>query len=92
VLHDSISQLGRRGAGPRKGTAVHFRRPTKGVRDIVRCGMAMSIVPTVIAIAGGLPQLRDGVVIGSIGVSGLTSAEDVPGRPSRRPTARRVPL
>jgi uncharacterized protein GlcG (DUF336 family) len=36
----------------------------------------LSVSSDVIALEGGLPLLQNGLVIGSIGVSGMTSAED----------------
>jgi len=80
VLHRlDQSNLGAVALAQRKAeTAVRFRRPTKVFEDIVAGGgmRLLSIASDVIALEGGLPLLRDGLVIGSIGVSGLTSAED----------------
>ena len=57
--------------------AVHFRRPTKAWEDRVLAGFpnAMSI-PGVVAAEGGVPLAVDGQIIGAIGISGGTSAED----------------
>lgn len=59
-------------------TAVRFRRPTKVFEDIVAGGgmRLLSVAADIITLEGGLPLLKDGFVIGSIGVSGLTSSED----------------
>ncbi|HVY28978.1 MAG TPA: heme-binding protein [Polyangiaceae bacterium] len=59
-------------------TAVRFRRPTKVFEEIVAGGgmRLLSVASDIIALEGGLPLLKDGCVIGSIGVSGLTSGED----------------
>ena len=59
-------------------TAVRFRRATKAFEDMVAGGglRLLSVASDIIALEGGLPLLKDGLVIGSIGVSGLTSAED----------------
>lgn len=59
-------------------TAVRFRRPTKVFEDIVAGGgmRLLSVASDIITLEGGLPLLKDGFVIGSIGVSGLTSGED----------------
>jgi len=59
-------------------TAVRFRRATKAFEDIVAGGgvRLLSVASDIIALEGGLPLLEDGLVIGSIGVSGLTSPED----------------
>jgi glc operon protein GlcG len=80
VLHRlDQSNLGAVELAQRKAeTAVRFRRPTKVFEDIVAGGgmRLLSIAADVIALEGGLPLMKDGLVIGSIGVSGLTSAED----------------
>lgn len=59
-------------------TAVRFRRPTKAFEDIVASGgvRLLSVAPEIITLEGGLPLLADGRVIGSIGVSGMSSPED----------------
>jgi glc operon protein GlcG len=59
-------------------TAIKFRRPTKVYEDIVAGGgvRLLSVASDVITLEGGLPLLQNGLVIGSIGVSGMTSAED----------------
>ena len=80
VLHRlDQSNLGAVELAQRKAeTAVRFRRPTKVFEDIVAGGglRVLSIASDVIALEGGLPLLQGGLVIGSIGVSGLSSAED----------------
>ncbi|MEO8481041.1 MAG: heme-binding protein [Acidobacteriota bacterium] len=57
--------------------AVHFRRPTKVWEERVRGGApnVMSL-PGVVASEGGVPLLVDGQVIGAVGISGGTGAED----------------
>lgn len=59
-------------------TAVRFRRATKVFEEIIAGGgtRLLSVASDIIALEGGLPLLRDGLVVGSIGVSGLTSPED----------------
>jgi uncharacterized protein GlcG (DUF336 family) len=59
-------------------TAVRFRRPTKAFEEIVAGGglRVLSMGSEVIALEGGLPLLHQGEVIGSIGVSGMSSPED----------------
>jgi glc operon protein GlcG len=80
VLHRlDQSNLGAVELAQRKAeTAVRFRRPTKVFEDIVAGGglRVLSIASDVIALEGGLPLLQGGLVVGSIGVSGLSSAED----------------
>jgi glc operon protein GlcG len=59
-------------------TAVRFRRSTKVFEEIVAAGgmRLLSIASDVIALEGGLPLLREGLLIGGIGVSGMSSSED----------------
>lgn len=57
--------------------AAHFRRPTKVWEERVRGGApnVMSL-RGVVASEGGVPLIVDGQVIGAVGVSGGTGAED----------------
>jgi uncharacterized protein GlcG (DUF336 family) len=57
--------------------AVHFRRPTKVWEERVQGGApnVMSL-PGVVASEGGVPLVAGGQVIGAVGVSGGTGAED----------------
>jgi glc operon protein GlcG len=58
-------------------TALAFKRPTKAMEDAVAGGRnAILSLPGAVLIEGGLPLTADGKVIGSIGVSGGTSAQD----------------
>jgi glc operon protein GlcG len=58
-------------------TAVRLHRPTKAIEDSIAGGRtALLSVPGVVALEGGLPIRVDGMVIGAIGVSGMTSAQD----------------
>ena len=80
LLHrlDQVN-LAATGLAQRKAsTAVRFRRPTKAFEDIVNGGgvRVLSMLDEVVALEGGLPLVRDGVVVGSIGVSGMSSPED----------------
>lgn len=57
--------------------AVFFNRPTKVFQDQVTSGNnAILVLPNVIASEGGVPILHEGITIGAIGVSGVTSAQD----------------
>lgn len=57
--------------------AVAFKRPTKSSEDAVLNGRLIHLaLPGVIPAEGGVPLLRDGVVIGAIGVSGVRSFQD----------------
>lgn len=60
-------------------TSVNFRRPTKALEDgLAANGTALRIlaVPGAMPLQGGLPIVVDGKIIGAIGVSGVTSAQD----------------
>jgi uncharacterized protein GlcG (DUF336 family) len=58
-------------------TALNFRRPSKAFQDLVDQNQAHLItLPHVVAVQGGLPITLDGKVIGAIGVSGGSSAQD----------------
>ena len=60
-------------------TSVNFRRPTKALEDgLAANGTALRIlaVPGAMPLQGGLPIVVDGKIIGGIGVSGVTSAQD----------------
>jgi glc operon protein GlcG len=58
-------------------TALTFRRPTKMLEDGVAAGRVNTLsLPGAVLVEGRLPLLADGKVVGSIGVSGGTSAQD----------------
>ena len=58
-------------------TALRFKRPTKVFEDGVAGGRnALLALPGVVPIEGGIPLIVGDAVIGSIGVSGATSAQD----------------
>jgi glc operon protein GlcG len=59
--------------------AAHFRRPTKAFEDRVAqggAGIAVMTLDGIIASEGGIPLVRDGKIIGAIGCSGATGAQD----------------
>ena len=58
-------------------TAAVFRRATKAMEDSVNGGrFAFVAAPDVVPLEGGLPIVVDGDVVGGIGASGVTSAQD----------------
>ncbi|MDT0685604.1 GlcG/HbpS family heme-binding protein [Autumnicola psychrophila] len=58
-------------------TAVYFKRSTKVFQDMINDGnSALLGLPNVMAVEGGLPIMRGDRIIGSIGISGVTSAQD----------------
>jgi glc operon protein GlcG len=57
--------------------AVAFQRPTKASEDAVLSGRLIHLaLPGVIPAEGGVPLIRDGAIIGGIGVSGVRSMQD----------------
>ncbi len=57
--------------------AVAFQRPTKASEDAVTSGRLIHLaLPGVIPAEGGVPLIRDGVIIGGVGVSGVRSFQD----------------
>ncbi len=58
-------------------TAAIFRRPSKEFEDQIRTGrIAALALPGATPLQGGVPIIYEGKVIGAIGVSGETPAED----------------
>jgi len=60
-------------------TAARARKPTQEIGDSIRQkanDIAYYGDPRFVGWGGGIPILRDGNVIGAVGVSGLSSAED----------------
>ena len=58
-------------------TALAFRRPSKAFQDLVDQNQPhLTTLPHVTAVQGGLPIMLDGKVVGAIGVSGGSSAQD----------------
>jgi glc operon protein GlcG len=60
-------------------SAVNFRRPTKAFEEAIAAGgmgLRLITMPYMIALEGGIPILKEGQVIGGIGVSGMQSSQD----------------
>src|SRR5881628_1760625 len=60
-------------------SAVAFRRPTKAFQDAVSQGgenLRILKLTGASPLEGGIPIMADGKIIGSIGVSGVTSQQD----------------
>lgn len=60
-------------------SAVAFRRPTKAFDDALAQGGAnlrILRLPGASPVEGGIPIVVDGKLIGAVGVSGVTSAQD----------------
>jgi len=57
--------------------AALFKRPSKVLEDMILGGKTTFLaVEGIVPIQGGLPVVVDGKVIGAVGVSGVTSAQD----------------
>jgi uncharacterized protein GlcG (DUF336 family) len=60
-------------------TAVKYRRSTRAFEEGIAnggAGVRAVTLPMVCAVEGGLPLLRDGKVVGAIGVSGMNPTQD----------------
>ncbi len=58
-------------------SAVKFKRPTKAFEDALKGGrQAILRLPGALPVEGGIPLMKDGAVVGAIGVSGVQSFED----------------
>ncbi len=60
-------------------TAARFKRPTKAFQDTLAGGgdgLRVLGLKGVVPIEGGIPLVMDGKIVGAIGVSGATSAQD----------------
>src|SRR5271168_1989017 len=60
-------------------TAALFKRPTKAFQDVLAGGgdgLRILSLKGVVAVEGGIPLVMDGKIVGAIGVSGATSAQD----------------
>ena len=60
-------------------TANGFRRPTKGLEDLIAgggAGLRMLALPGAYPMEGGVPIVVGGKIVGAIGVSGAAPAQD----------------
>ena len=58
-------------------TAVYFQGPTKGLEEEVAGGRtALLPIDGFMPLEGGIPLVVDGVLVGAIGVSGVTGSQD----------------
>ncbi|MGB9467486.1 MAG: heme-binding protein [Candidatus Acidiferrum sp.] len=60
-------------------TAALFKRPSKAFQDAMAAspdGVRILSLKGVVALEGGIPLVMDGKIVGAIGVSGATSAQD----------------
>ncbi len=74
------AQLGSLEIAPGKAvTAVKFKRSTKAFQDLIAQGggnMRILAMPGVTPLEGGVCIFKDGKIVGAIGVSGMSSAQD----------------
>jgi len=67
------------GAEDKARSALHFRRPTKDLEDVLaRGGIGLRYLAFrgAMPVEGGVPILVDGKIVGAIGVGGGTSVQD----------------
>ena len=67
------------GAEDKARSALHFKRPTKDLEDVLaRGGIGLRYLKfrDAMPLEGGVPILVDGKIVGSIGVGGGTSVQD----------------
>jgi glc operon protein GlcG len=60
-------------------TAVKMKRPTRLLDEAVTgggSGLRVLALDGIVPMEGGLPLIKDGAIIGGIGVSGVTSPQD----------------
>ncbi len=58
-------------------SAVYFKRSTKVFEDAVKGGNSHILnLPNAIPVEGGLPIFKGDTIVGAIGISGVTSAQD----------------
>lgn len=60
-------------------TAALFKRPSKGFQDTLAAGgdgLRILGLPGAVPVEGGVPLLINGAIVGAIGLSGGTSAQD----------------
>jgi glc operon protein GlcG len=63
-------------AQDKAATSVRFKRPTKALEELTAARPVVMKLAGITPIEGGLPIVVDGDLIGAIGVSGGTSAQD----------------
>ena len=58
-------------------TALLFKRPTKALEDAVTGGrVVVMALANAVPVEGGLPLMAYGKIVGAIGISGVSSAQD----------------
>jgi uncharacterized protein GlcG (DUF336 family) len=58
-------------------TAALFKRPSKALEEMIAGGKtAFLAVEGIVPLQGGVPVVVEGKIVGAVGVSGVTSAQD----------------
>jgi uncharacterized protein GlcG (DUF336 family) len=60
-------------------SAARFKRPTKALQDVLAAGgdgLRILGLQDAVPVEGGVPILMDGKIVGAVGMSGATSAQD----------------
>ena len=58
-------------------TAANFKRPTKAMEEVISGGrLGFLAIEGIVPVQGGVPVLVNDVVIGAVGVSGVSSEQD----------------
>lgn len=72
------AQVGSIRTAQEKGrTALLYKRPTKALEEAILGGRTVLLsMPGATPIEGGLPLVYGGEIVGAVGVSGVTSAQD----------------
>lgn len=58
-------------------TAAAFKRPTQVFDEMTKTRPAITSIPGIVPLEGGVPVMVDGQLVGAVGVSGATSQQDV---------------
>ena len=57
-------------------TAARLRRPTAEIEDNINHGRSAFVTANIMALRGGMPVRVNGVVVGAVGIAGLSSETD----------------
>lgn len=57
-------------------TAAAFKRPTQVFDEMAKTRPAITSIPGIVPLEGGVPVMVDGQLVGAVGVSGATSQQD----------------
>ena len=57
-------------------TSSIYRRPTKALEEAAKTRPAIVTLPNSVQLQGGVPIIVNGVIVGAVGVGGVTSQQD----------------